>query len=256
MFLAFYLFDLSDSNDIKKINILVGIWIIIFSVPAFLLLKEKKERNFEFYYILDSFRDIQNTFKKVSKYKIIVDFLIARLFYNDGLITIFALGGIYAVGTLDFTFNEVMLLGIVLNITAALGSFFFGYLEDKLGFKKIINISLIVLIFATFLAYLAPEVKFSKEIFWFSGVLIGLMAGPNQSSSRSLMARLTPKEKQNEFFGFFALTGKATSFFGPFIFGIVTLFYNQQVALWIVIFLFFIGLFLFNRINFNSLTSH
>ena len=89
-------------------------------------------------------------------------------------------------------------------------------------------------------------------MFWFAGVLIGLMIGPNQSSSRSLMARLTPKEKNNEFFGFFALTGKATAFLGPLLFGFVTSYYNQQTALWVVIILFVIGLYLFNRITFEK----
>ena len=86
---------------------------------------------------------------------------------------------------------------------------------------------------------------FSKEIFWLAGVLIGLMVGPNQSCSRSLMAQLTPKEKQNEFFGFFALTGKATSFLGPLLFGIITSYYSQQMALWVVIILFIIGLIIY-----------
>ena len=96
---------------------------------------------------------------------------------------------------------------------------------------------------------------YSKELFWLAGVFIGLMVGPNQSCSRSLMAQLTPKEKLNEFFGFFALTGKATSFIGPLLFGIVTSIYNQQMALWVVIILFVIGLLLFNRIQFNLLNS-
>ena len=84
-------------------------------------------------------------------------------------------------------------------------------------------------------------------MFWIAGILIGLMVGPNQSCSRSLMSRLTPKEKQNEFFGFYALTGKVTSFFGPLLFGIVSKFYSQQLALWVIIFLFVIGFILFNR---------
>ena len=145
-----------------------------------------------------------------------------------------------------------MLLGIVLNTAAGFGSFLFGYLEDKIGAKRVINISLIVLIIATLIAYFAPESNSPKEMFWVAGVLIGLMVGPNQSCSRSLMSQLTPKEKQNEFFGFFALTGKATSFLGPLLFGFITLKYSQQMALWVVIILFVVGLFLFNRITFTK----
>jgi UMF1 family MFS transporter len=196
------------------------------------------------------------TFKEIYQYKKILNFLIARLFYNDGLITIFALGGIYAVGSLDFSMREVLILGVVLNIFAAIGSFTFGYIEDKIGAKKVINITLLVLIFATLIAIIAPETNYPKQLFWIAGVLIGLMIGPNQSCSRSLMAQLTPKEKLGEFFGFFALTGKATSFIGPLLFGIITSIYNQQMALWIVVFLFVLGLILFSRIQFNLLNSH
>ena len=249
--LSLFFFDL-DSEGIRSINILVGVWFLVFSIPTFLFVKDRKSEKLQKYHIIDSVKSIKTTFKEVVKYKTILKFLIARLFFNDGLVTIFALGGIYAVDTLNFSFNEVMLLGIVLNISAGIGSFVFGYLEDKIGVKRVINISLLVLIGATLIAYLAPETDFPKEMFWVAGVFIGLMVGPNQSCSRSLMSQLTPKEKQNEFFGFFALTGKATSFLGPLLFGFITLKYSQQIALWVVIVFFAIGLFLFNRINFKE----
>ena len=252
LFLVLFLFDINNPEELRKINILVGIWFSIFSIPTFLFLKDRHKDKLTKKHIFDSFSTIRKTFNSITYYKQISQFLIARLFFNDGLITIFALGGIYAVGTIKFTFEEVMLLGIVLNICAGFGSFLFGYLEDKIGAKRVINISLIVLIIATLIAYFAPETKAPKEMFWIAGTLIGLMVGPNQSCSRSLMAQLTPKEKQNEFFGFFALTGKATSFLGPFLFGIITTYYSQQMALWVVIILFLVGLLLFNRITFTK----
>jgi len=252
LFLSLFLFPDLDSLGIRKINILVGIWFLIFSIPTFLFIKDRAKEKFNKHHVLNSFTAIKKTFKTISHYKSISQFLIARLFFNDGLVTIFALGGIYAVGTLNFTFEEVMQLGIILNLAAGIGSFFFGYIEDKIGVKKVINISLIVLVFSTLLAFSAPYFTSQKEVFWIAGVLIGLMVGPNQSCSRSLMAQLTPKEKQNEFFGFFALTGKATSFLGPLLFGIVTSMYNQQMALWVVIVLFVTGFILFNRIVFKK----
>ncbi len=256
LFLSLFLFPDLDAIGIRRINILVGVWFLVFSIPTILFVKDRKKEKFRKHHILDSFATIRKTFRTVSHYKTVSQFLIARLFFNDGLITIFALGGIYAVGTLDFTFNEVMQLGIVLNLAAGIGSFIFGYIEDRIGVKKIINISLFVLTFSTLLAFFAPYFIFQKQIFWVAGVLIGLMVGPNQSCSRSLMAQLTPKKKKNEFFGFFALTGKATSFLGPLLFGIVTSMYNQQMALWVVIILFVIGFILFNRIQFDSLSLY
>ena len=247
LFLSLFLFDINNPDEIRKINILVGVWFLLFSIPTFLFVNDKKREKFNKLHIYSSFHSLKDTFNSISNYRKIYRFLIARLFFNDGLITIFALGGVYAVGTLDFSFEEVMMLGIVLNLCAGVGSFLFGYIEDKIGANKVINISLFILIIATLIAYHSPDTTNPKEWFWVAGVLLGFMVGPNQSCSRSLMASLTPKEKQNEFFGFFALTGKATSFLGPLLFGIITKFHSQQMALWVVVILLFVGLILFNR---------
>ena len=78
---------------------------------------------------------------------------------------------------------------------------------------------------------------------WIAGILIGIFAGPNQSASRSLMARFVPHDVENEFFGFFAFSGKLTAFIGPFTLGLLTeLSGSQRVGVAIVILLFLLGL--------------
>ena len=245
IFLAEYPDD--KPEVIKLMNIFVGLWFLIFSMPAFIFLKEKKRKKITKSNILLSFQSLSHTFKEISQYKKILNFLVARLFYNDGLVTIFVVGGIYAKGTLGFSIDEVVILGVVLNVFAAIGSFLFGFLEDNIGVKKVINISLIFLIIATLLAFVAPMTDFPKAIFWIAGILIGTMVGPTQSCSRSYMSQLIPEDKKNEFFGFFAFTGKATSFLGPLLFGLITKFHSQQYALLSVIVFFIIGLIIFNR---------
>ena len=251
LFLSFVLFDL-DSFGIRKINILVGVWFFIFSIPTIIFLKDRKRKKISKYHVLNSVTIIKNTFKQISQYKVITQFLISRLFFNDGLVTIFALGGVYASTTVGFTNEEVMYLAIILNLAAGIGSLVFGLIEDKIGVLKVIRLTLVILIIATLIAFIAPETKYPKELFWFSGILLGLMVGPNQSCSRSLMAQLTPSNKMNEFFGFYAFTGKATSFLGPLLFGFITHIYNQQIALLVVILLFFTGFLLFNKIEFSN----
>ncbi|MEE2953674.1 MAG: MFS transporter [Bacteroidota bacterium] len=246
LLLGYALFDIDTSLGIRRMNILVAIWFGVFSIPVFIL-KDTAKKKLKRTYIYHTFLNLYHTLKEMARYKIILQFLIARLFYNDGLVTIFALGGIYAIGSVGFTFSEVMMLGIVLNICAALGSFLFGFFEDRIGSRLVINITLYVLIFAVILAFISPLITYSKLLFWVSGILIGLMTGPNQSSSRALMARLIPEDKRNEFFGFFAFTGKATAFLGPLFFGIITKLYNQRMALLVVIFFFVIGLYIFNN---------
>ena len=83
--------------------------------------------------IKESFTALSKTFKEIRRHKEVLKFLIARLVYNDGLITIFAFGGIYAKEVFQFTFNEILLFGIVLNVTAGLGAFLLGFVDDVIG---------------------------------------------------------------------------------------------------------------------------
>ena len=247
LLVSFLLFDVNNSSEVKQVNLFVAAWFLIFSLPTFFFLKDRKRQKINKENISSSFSSILQTFKEISKYKIIVRFLIARLFYNDGLITIFALGGIFAIGTLNFSMQEVLILGIVLNVFAALGSFVFGLIEDRIGVRKVINLSLVILVISTFLAFISPWTIYPKLFFWISGVLLGTMVGPNQSCSRSYMAQIIPEDKKNEFFGFYAFTGKATSFLGPLMFGFLTKIYSQQIGLLSVLVFFVIGLIIFNK---------
>ena len=167
--MSLYLFpDLDpevNSEEIKRINILVGVWFVLFSLPTFLFLKDRKSEKLKKIHLVDSIESLKKTFREVIKYRTILKFLISRLFYNDGLITIFVWEVYILVETLDFTFEEVMILGIILNIAAGVGSFVFGFLEDKIGVKRVINISLYVLIIATLIAFISPETNSSKEAF-------------------------------------------------------------------------------------------
>ena len=252
LFISFALFDVNNPQEVKQICVFVAIWFVLFSLPTFIFLKDSKRTKVTKKDISSSFTSIYTTFKEIRNYKKVVNFLIARLFYNDGLITIFALGGVYAVGSLNFTMNEVLILGIILNVFAALGSFVFGSYEDKIGTRNVINLSLVILIISTILAFVAPWTNYPKEVFWIAGVLLGSMIGPNQSCSRSYMSQIIPANKKNEFFGFYALTGKATSFLGPLLFGLITKFYSQQMALLSVVVFFIIGWLLFNKIRLSK----
>ena len=235
-------------ENIRATNIMVAIWFIIFSIPVFMGLSgtAKLNKSSSKNIWSDSFLEIKSTFSNIKKYKELVKFLIARIFYNDGLITIIAFGGIYAAGTFNFTFEDIFLFGIVLNITAGLGAFALGFLDDMIGGKKTVQVSNVGLIFACLLAVFTKSIT----VFWFSGILIGIFMGSNQAASRSLMARFIPENKENEFFGFFAFTGKATAFLGPLLLGLVTQAFNsQRHGIFVVVVLLLTGFFLMSRVN-------
>ncbi len=236
--------------NIRATNLLVAVWFAVFSIPMFLFVESppqvlpangKADR-----WIKDGLEDIANTFREIREYKEIVKLLVARMIYNDGLITIFAFGGIYAAGEFGFSFQEIMVFGIVLNVAAGLGALVMGYFDDRLGGKKTIQISNAFLTLAVLLAVLAPD----KTWFWIAGILVGLFAGPNQSASRSLLGRFVPKAKENQFFGFFAFSGKMTAFMGPLLLGILTdIFDSQRAGVAVVAVFFIVGGLLLTRVD-------
>jgi len=241
-------FSTENSENIRATNLLVAVWFTIFAVPFFIWVKEKKGRTFPNIgqMVSSTVGQLKSTFHEIKRYRQIVRLLIARIFYNDGIITIYSFGGIYAAGTFGFTFSEILTFGIVLNITAGLGAFAMGFLDDRIGGKRTIQITNIVFIAATLLAIFAP----SKFWFWVSGIIVGFFLGPNQAVSRSLMARFVPSDKETEFFGFYAFSGKATAFIGPFFLGILTeMFNSQRAGISIVVVMFIVGSLILTRVD-------
>jgi len=236
-------FAKENGENIRATNLLVAVWFGVFALPMLILVKSKATTSSAHggHVVKRGLQELWATFQEVRKFKEIAKFLIARLIYNDGLVTIFAFGGIYAAGTFGMSFKEIMLFGIVLNIAAGIGALAMGYLDDKIGGKRTIQMSNLVLALAAFLAVIAPN----KALFWIAGIFVGLFAGPNQSASRSLLGRFVPKEKETQFFGFFAFSGKLTAFFGPLLLGVLTdAFNSQRVGVSTVVLFFLAGMLL------------
>ena len=118
----------------------------------------------------------------------VLRFLIARMFFIDGLNTVFAFGGIYAAGTFGMELAEVILFGIVLNVSAGLGAFAFAWIDDWVGAKRTLVLSIGGLLLGVAGGVLAP----SEPWFGAAGLGLGIFIGPTQSASRSMMARLSP----------------------------------------------------------------
>ena len=243
-------FSKEAGQNIRATNLLVALWFGLFSLPALILLREKNsptpnryQRSFSF---IEPFLTLKATLTQIRKHRQIVRFLVARLFYNDALITIFAFGGIYAAGTFNFSFQEIMIFGIVLNITAGIGALCAGFYEDHFGSLRTILITIAGLILASSIAVFTPN----KTMFWVAGIMVGLCAGPNQSASRSMMAQLIPLGKQSQFFGFFAFAGKSTAFAGPLFLSLVTnIFDSQRLGMAVVIIFLLTGALLLSRVE-------
>ena len=211
--------------NIRATNLLVAAWFVLFSLPLFFVVPEARLSPAKLS-VRETFRELAETVRNLRRYSEIVKFLVARVIFNDGLVTIFAFGGIYAAGTFGMTMSEIIVFGVVLNISSGLGAFLFGFLDDKIGGKKTIMVTIVALAITTTIAVWAPD----RTWFWVAGILLGIFVGPNQSASRSLMGRFVPDKHQSEFFGFFAFSGKATAFAGPFLLGVVADAFDSQRA--------------------------
>ena len=240
-------FGLSKDHgwNVRATNLLVAAWYLIFALPFFFFVPEQRSGPVRLD-IRGTLRELGRTMRSLGRYREVVKFLVARLIYNDGLVTIFAFGGIYAAGTFGMSLSEVIVFGIALNVAAGLGSLAFGFLDDRIGAKKTLMVTLVALGAGTLMAVLAPD----RTWLWIAGMLIGIFAGPNQSASRSLMARFVPERHQSEFFGFYQFSGKATSFLGPIVLGSVSqMFHSQRAGVSSLLAFFVLGAVLLAAVN-------
>ena len=241
-------------EHIRIINIFIAIWFAIFSIPTFLYVKVNKKNNkVNKKKISDSIKTLRRTFYEIKRYKQIVRFLFARIIYNDAIITVIAFGGPYAYTQFGFdmdTNGKLMIFGIVLNVFAGIGAFLLGFLDDYIGGKKTIQITNFGFIIALLIAFIAPQLENGETYFWISGILVGIFMGPNQAASRSLMGRMIPKNKENEFYGFFAFSGKATAFLGPLLFTLVIDYtHDMKWSMLMLAMLFLIGMIILSGVN-------
>jgi len=235
-----------EAQHIRAAAILVAFWYALFALPLFAFTQDAPPSGLSASQSLaKGMKELRQTFTSVKKYGHIVRFLLARMIYTDGLNTLYAFGGIYAVGVFDMTFDELILFAIAMNVTAGLGAAGFGWVDDWIGPKKTI---LIALSFLTLLGAILLVIE-SKTMFWIFGVPLGIFVGPAQAASRSMMARMAPKDLTTEMFGLYAFSGKATAFLGPALFGAVTAAFDSQRAGMATILIFFVvGMFLLVRV--------
>ena len=235
-------FSTEAGENIRATNLLTAAWFALFTLPFLLWVPEDRSAVSDRGRVVeDAVHQLRGTFAEIRRYRQIVLLLVARFFYNNGLVTVIAFGGIYAAQSFGFTLQEVLIFGIVLNVAAGAGALAMGHLDDLIGGKRTILISVVGLGLAAALAIAATD----KVWLWVAGVITGIFMGPNQAASRSLMGRFVPEDKENEFYGFFAFSGKMTAPLGPLLLGLLTQWTgSQRWGVSVVLVLFAAGLML------------
>jgi UMF1 family MFS transporter len=215
--------------NIRAVVVFSAVWFAVFAIPVLLAVPEKppgpKRRRVSFfasYRLLLS--DIKALFRRDRN---AVYFLIASALYRDGLAAIFSFGAILAVSVYGLAQSSVLIFGIAANIVAALGALTMGAIEDRIGPKKVIMISLIGLITTSLILLFAHGIT----MFWIFGLILTLWVGPAQASSRAFMARLAPVGREGEMFGLYATTGRAASFLAPGLFALFSGLFSDRVGI-------------------------
>jgi UMF1 family MFS transporter len=233
--------DPETGANVRATTVLVAIWFAALSLPMFLWVREPRRVDTPPMGRLarEAFQQLGHTFREIrDQYTDIFRLLVARMIYNDGLVTIFALGPIFVSEVFEFTLTQVLYWGLAVNVTAGIGAFAMGFLDDRLGGKNTLFVTLAGLLAGGVWAVTTD----SSTSIYLAGLWIGIFVGPNQAASRSLLGRFVPQAKETEFYGFFAFSGKAIAFLGPFLYGQVTLMtQNPRIGMATVLGFFVLG---------------
>ena len=216
-----------ESEHIRIAGPFVALWFALFCLPLFLLVPDGPARGLRLAAAArEGLAGLAATLRSVRRHRDIAWFLAARLFYVDGMNTMFAFGAIYAAGTFGMGTVEILYFAVAMNVIAGLGAAGFAWVDDWLGSKTTIAASLGGLIVFG-VPLLVVE---TKLLFWIFVLPIGIFLGSAQSASRSLMARMAPAGSRTEMFGLFAFSGRVTSYVGPFVLAAATSLAGSQRA--------------------------
>ncbi len=252
--------DRTTHEHDRVVGPLTAVWIIVFVIPFFLFTPDAPRSGLKrFRAAKQGLRQLRATVRKLDQFRNMGLFLIAHMIYFDGLSAIFAFGGIYAKGIFGWDTLSLGVFGIILTIFAAIGAFLGGWVDDRLGSKRTILMAIIGILVATtgvvsisvdgsdpglrrdtlffFLTVETPVAQnpplfgtLAEQVFLGFGIMLGIFGGPMQAASRTMVSRLAPPSMVGEFYGLYALSGKATAFLAPLAIAIVTDAFASQRA--------------------------
>jgi len=189
------------------------------SLPTFLLLKERATPQAGPGHVFqDTFGRLRETLHRARRFQDLWRFLVCIVFYQAGIQTVIALAAIYAEQAMGFTTKETLMLLLVTNVTASVGALLFGQVQDRIGHKATLAITLAVWMATVVLVWAAQGVT----AFWIAANLVGVCLGASQSAGRALVGYLSPEKHVAEFFGLWGLAVKLSSIIGPVTYGVVS----------------------------------
>jgi UMF1 family MFS transporter len=224
----------------------VAFFFAVFSLFTFIMLKEVRRPSKRTNYFKTAVKRIATSARHIKNFRQLLKFIISYLIYNDGIVVIISFASIYGASRFGMSTKQLITFFIMMQPSSMLGAAIFGYVLDKIGPKRTITISLILWLGVLAGAFFCATVS----QFYMVGIVAGLAIGSSQSSSRTMLALLTPSDKMGEFFGFYAFTGKMSAIIGPLVYGeIARITGEQRWAILSVSLFFIIGLIILQTVN-------
>lgn len=251
MYLNPQIFGISDSATAIKISfITVSVWVIVFTIPIILFVPEPDVSNSvplrtAFF---EGYKELKITFTKIRNMKVLGTFLFSYWLYIDGVDTIIKMT-VKMASSLGFETSDLIIALLMVQFIAFPAAILYNIFSEKIGAKNAIFVAIGGYAVVTFLAYFMV----SKTHLYILAAMIGLFQGGIQALSRSLYAKLIPKNKETEFFGFFNMLGKFAAILGPFLMGWVTLQTgNVRIGILSILILFISGAFFLYKVDFEQ----
>ena len=211
--------DIPSTQFVPASMLITAALFAIVCLPTFLFLRERaipqttNTRVFE-----AAWGRVLQTLRESRRYEDLRRFLICVVFYQAGIQAVIALAAIYAQEAMKFTTQQTILLILIVNITAAVGAFAFGYVQDAIGHIRAVSLTLVGWIAMVLLAGMAQGVG----AFWIAANIAGLCMGASQAAGRAIVGVMAPPARLGEFFGLWGLAVKLASIFGPLSYGLMT----------------------------------
>lgn len=188
------------------------------SLPTFVLLCERAKPQPSSARLSHSFARLVRTAQEASRYRDLLAVFACGTLYQAGVSTVVTLAAIYASEAMGFGMQETLMLVLVVNATAAVGAFAFGYAQDRMGNVRALRWTLIGWVAMVVVAWAAT----TPALFWVAANIAGLCMGSSQSAGRALVAYFSPPERTGEFFGLWGVATRLAAILGPITYGALT----------------------------------
>ncbi len=245
-------FGISTSDAVRICLASAGAWWSVFTVFPLMWIRKyknqiKKQNKKPIKILKGGFEQFIDTFKNAKKYPRTLYFLIAYLMYNDGVQAVIALAAQFGQEELGLEMSFLTFVILIVQFVAFGGALFFGKLANYLGTKKALATSITIWICAIIFAF---GFLYGKTEFLILGLTIGLVMGGTQALSRSLFSKIIPKNQEAEYFSFYEISERGTSWLAPLLFGLVYQFTaSYRLAILSLLVFFVIGLYMLLRVK-------